>query len=211
MTAGLVKKTKGRQKIDIKLIENEDDKMIAFSKRRSGIYKKVCELNTMCGAEIGILVFSPAGNPFCFGHPSFESIANRFLNQSPSPNNNTQPLVEAHRKARVEQLTMRFNEVTGQLDAEKNKGKKIDEMTKGQETQGWWKAPIEQLSDQQELLDSYSNFEKFHSIIISNMNEKSARNGDGGTCSSMVAPMDPNVGVPPDTFPPGLGPSGCQL
>ncbi|ESR34581.1 hypothetical protein CICLE_v10006559mg [Citrus x clementina] len=34
------KKTKGRQKIEIKKIENEDDRLITFSKRRSGIYKK---------------------------------------------------------------------------------------------------------------------------------------------------------------------------
>ncbi|ESR34579.1 hypothetical protein CICLE_v10007090mg [Citrus x clementina] len=34
------KKTKRRQKIEMKKIENEDDRLITFSKRGSGIYKK---------------------------------------------------------------------------------------------------------------------------------------------------------------------------
>ncbi|OMO59467.1 Transcription factor, MADS-box [Corchorus capsularis] len=221
MNAGLVKKTKGRQKIEMKLIEKEEDKLITFSKRRSGIYKKACELNTLCGTDTGILVFSPAGKPFSFGHPSFESLANRFLNQSPPPNNNTHPLVEARRKAKVEQLAMQYNEVSDQLDAEKYRGKMIDEMTKGNETQGWWKAPVDQLSEQQELLDLYSNYENVLGIMLSKMNVKGA--GDGGIFSSTVASMDPadqhtdvfatnpNVGVLPATFPPGLGPAGCQF
>ncbi|MBA0658768.1 hypothetical protein Goklo_010949 [Gossypium klotzschianum] len=34
------KKTKGKQKIEIKIIKNEDDRLISFSKRRTRIYKK---------------------------------------------------------------------------------------------------------------------------------------------------------------------------
>ncbi|ESR34593.1 hypothetical protein CICLE_v10006427mg [Citrus x clementina] len=51
-------KTRGRQKIEIKKIENEDDRMITFSKRRSGIHKKASELVTLTGAEIGIVRIS---------------------------------------------------------------------------------------------------------------------------------------------------------
>ena len=121
--SGSGKKTKGRQKIAMKKIENEDDRLITFSKRRSGIYKKASELSTLCGAEVGFIVFSPAGKPFSFGHPSIESVANRFLNQNPPPNDNTHPLVEAHRKVRINQLSQQLNEVHSELDAEKEKGK----------------------------------------------------------------------------------------
>lgn len=38
------KKSKGRQKIEMKRIEDLDDLLISFSKRRSGIYKKASEL-----------------------------------------------------------------------------------------------------------------------------------------------------------------------
>ncbi|ESR34586.1 hypothetical protein CICLE_v10006958mg [Citrus x clementina] len=82
-------KTRGRQKIEIKKIENEDDRMITFSKRRSGIHKKASELVTLTGAEIGIVVFSPSGKPFSFGHPSLEAVANQ-----EHPNDNTHLLVE---------------------------------------------------------------------------------------------------------------------
>ncbi|MFQ6655959.1 hypothetical protein Gotur_026271 [Gossypium turneri] len=57
------KKTKGKQKIEIKIIENEDGRLIVFSKRRTRIYKKISELSTLCGGEILFIIFSPAGKP----------------------------------------------------------------------------------------------------------------------------------------------------
>ncbi|ESR34578.1 hypothetical protein CICLE_v10006588mg [Citrus x clementina] len=55
------KKTKGRQKIEMKKIENEGGRLITFSKRRSGIYKKASELMTLTGSKIAILLFSLLG------------------------------------------------------------------------------------------------------------------------------------------------------
>ncbi|XVF40169.1 hypothetical protein PTKIN_Ptkin01aG0090000 [Pterospermum kingtungense] len=183
--SGSCKKTKGRQKIEMKKIENEDDRLITFSKRRSGIYKKASELSTLCGAEVGFIVFSPSGKPFSFGHPSIESIANRFLNKTPPPNDNTHPLVEAHRQLRINQLSHQLNEVLNQLDAEKHKGKVLDQLTKGKETHGWWNAPIDQLN-QKELQDQYSSFEELRNNLYSKMREKSV-----AATSSVLAPMDP--------------------
>ncbi|XP_039004431.1 agamous-like MADS-box protein AGL62 [Hibiscus syriacus] len=54
------KKTKGKQKIEIKVIENMDDRLITFSKRRPGIYKKISEITTLCGADVLFICFSPA-------------------------------------------------------------------------------------------------------------------------------------------------------
>ncbi|XVF25502.1 hypothetical protein REPUB_Repub13aG0218200 [Reevesia pubescens] len=184
--SGSGKKTKGRQKIEMKKIENEDDRLITFSKRRSGIYKKASELATLCGAEVGFIVFSPAGKPFSFGHPSIESVANRFLKQNPPPNDNTHPLVEAHRKVRINQLGKHLNEVNSQLDVEKGKAKVLDQLTSGNETPGWWEAPIDQLS-QKELHELYSAFEELRNKLYSKMYEKSV-----GATSSVVAPTDPS-------------------
>ncbi|MBA0566813.1 hypothetical protein Golob_011592 [Gossypium lobatum] len=39
------------------MIENENDRLITFSKRRLGIYKKIGELSTLCGNEIFFLSF----------------------------------------------------------------------------------------------------------------------------------------------------------
>ncbi|KAI0501271.1 hypothetical protein KFK09_016215 [Dendrobium nobile] len=69
----------GRQKIAMKRIENEEARQVCFSKRRTGLFKKATELSILCGAEIGIVVFSPAGKPFSFGHPSLDYITKRFL------------------------------------------------------------------------------------------------------------------------------------
>ncbi|ESR34580.1 hypothetical protein CICLE_v10006405mg [Citrus x clementina] len=63
----------------MKKIENEDGRLITFSKRTSGIYRKVSELVTLTVSAIARLVFSQSGKPFSFGNPSIEAVANRFL------------------------------------------------------------------------------------------------------------------------------------
>ncbi|XVE51598.1 hypothetical protein DITRI_Ditri02bG0054500 [Diplodiscus trichospermus] len=180
---GSGKKTRGRQKIELKKIENEDDRLVSFSKRRSGIYKKASEMATLCGAEIGLIVSSPTGKPFSYGHPSLESVANRYLKQNPSPNDNTHPLVEAYRKAKVDQLSQQLAETLSKLDAEKEKAK--------------------------ELVNLYSTYEEFRTILYSVINMKSA-----GASTSLPAPVDPaqSTNIPfatkanedvPAIFPPG--------
>ncbi|KAK6284062.1 hypothetical protein POUND7_003014 [Theobroma cacao] len=199
--SGSGKKTRGRQKIEMKKIENEDDRLITFSKRRSGIYKKASELATMCGAEIAFIVFSPAGKPFSYGHPSVESVVNRYLNQNPLPNDNTHPLVEAHRKVRINTLAQQHNELVTQLDAEKERGKMLDQLTRGKETKGWWEAPIDQLN-QQELEKLYLSFAELRTSLHSKMKEKSAE-----ATSSQLAPMDPaqlTTPFPANPFPTNL-------
>ncbi|KDO78128.1 hypothetical protein CISIN_1g038327mg, partial [Citrus sinensis] len=67
----------------MKRIENEDDRLITFSKRKSRTYNKASELVTLTGAEIG--------------HPSIEAVANRFLGQT-RRQMTTLLLVEAQRQ-----------------------------------------------------------------------------------------------------------------
>ncbi|CAN1223028.1 Agamous-like MADS-box protein AGL62 [Linum grandiflorum] len=104
------KKTRGRQKIQMKKIERERDMMITFSKRRLGIYKKANELVTLTGCEIGFLVFSPTGKAFNFAHPLCDYIAKRYMGQY--HNQHQDPFmsydIEAFRQARIEQLTKRY-------------------------------------------------------------------------------------------------------
>ncbi|KAK4421092.1 Agamous-like MADS-box protein [Sesamum alatum] len=72
------KKTMGRRKIEIKKIEKKTNLQVTFSKRRSGLFKKAGELGVLCGAEIAILIQSPAEKIFAFGNPSVESVLDRF-------------------------------------------------------------------------------------------------------------------------------------
>ncbi|KAK4485209.1 hypothetical protein RD792_007836 [Penstemon davidsonii] len=46
------RKRKGRQKLNIEKIENENNLQVTFSKRRVGLFKKASELATLTGAEL---------------------------------------------------------------------------------------------------------------------------------------------------------------
>ncbi|CAA6666693.1 unnamed protein product [Spirodela intermedia] len=79
---------KGRRKIEIRKLESNDARQVTFSKRRSGLFKKVAELCVLCGAQAAAVVFSPGGKPFSFGHPSVDLLLDRFLRfpaSSPPP------------------------------------------------------------------------------------------------------------------------------
>ncbi|XP_018474446.2 agamous-like MADS-box protein AGL61 [Raphanus sativus] len=74
------KKTKGKQKIDIKKVTKNEDKMVTFSKRKNGIYNKLSELSILCGADVGFLLYSGSGKPFTFGSPSFDELCKNLNN-----------------------------------------------------------------------------------------------------------------------------------
>nr|QWX93779.1 MADS-box protein 40 [Cunninghamia lanceolata] len=67
-------------KIPIKKIENPNKRQVCYSKRKMGIFKKASELSIMCGAEIAIIVFSPAGKAFTFGSPDINFMVDKYQN-----------------------------------------------------------------------------------------------------------------------------------
>ncbi|KAI0518803.1 hypothetical protein KFK09_006239 [Dendrobium nobile] len=103
------KRSIGRQKIEIKPIKKEEARQVCFSKRRNGLFKKASELSTLCGAEICIVVFSPAGKAFSFGHPSVDVVAHRFLADAPALPSLCEPFVAA--------TAIKLNEDYAQLNA----------------------------------------------------------------------------------------------
>ncbi|OVA10080.1 Transcription factor [Macleaya cordata] len=140
------KPSMGRQKIEIKRIEKEDARQVTFSKRRAGLFKKASELCILCGAETAIIVFSPAGKSFSFGHPSVETVVDRFLSGSPQNHVRTPtPLIDSHRGASVRDLNKQYTEVLNQLEAEKKRGVELEKMRKASRNQFWWESPIDEL------------------------------------------------------------------
>lgn len=109
----MVKKSKGRQKIEMVKMKNESNLQVTFSKRRSGLFKKASELCTLCGAEIAIVVFSPGRKVFSFGHPNVESVIDRFLNNNPplSHQHNNMQLSETRRNSIVQELNNHLTQV----------------------------------------------------------------------------------------------------
>ncbi|KVI09688.1 Transcription factor, MADS-box [Cynara cardunculus var. scolymus] len=130
-------KTKGRQKIEIVKITDDKSLAVTFSKRRSGIFRKFSELGTLCGAETAIVVFSPTGKPYSFGHPDVETIVDRYLVSS--------HFVESHPNANTEALTRQLADMLGHLEVQEKIGKDLDEIKKARERSYWWGAPIETL------------------------------------------------------------------
>ncbi|ONK74951.1 uncharacterized protein A4U43_C03F11780 [Asparagus officinalis] len=124
----------GRQKIEIKRITDEEARQVCFSKRRAGLFKKANELSVLCGADIAIIVFSPAGKPFSFGHPSVDFIVNRFLsrNSSSSGSNHPDRFTESRRNATVAELNRKFTELSKLLEAEKEKKVMLEGKLRGE-------------------------------------------------------------------------------
>ncbi|KAF8404800.1 hypothetical protein HHK36_009689 [Tetracentron sinense] len=138
----MVKTSMGRQKIEIKKINKENTRQVTFSKRRTGLFKKASELCILCGAEIAIIVFSPAGKAFSFGHPSVDSVVDRFLtrNSALPDHTNAPSLVDARHGASV------CMEVFNQLEDEKKREARLKQSKKVSNAQFWWEAPMDNLS-----------------------------------------------------------------
>ncbi|ANM59863.1 MADS-box transcription factor family protein [Arabidopsis thaliana] len=75
------KTTRGRQKIEIKKIEEETKRQVTFSKRRRGLFKKSAELSVLTGAKIAVITFSKCDRIYRFGH--VDALIDKYLRKSP--------------------------------------------------------------------------------------------------------------------------------
>ncbi|XP_076957297.1 agamous-like MADS-box protein AGL61 [Bidens hawaiensis] len=156
----------GRQKIKIAKIQIKNHLQVTFSKRRSGLFKKASELCTLCGVEIAIVVFSPAGKVFSFGHPKVESIVDRYLTRNPNLKSTSLHIVEAHRIASIPELNVQLTYMLNELEEEKKRSETLDEMRKASQRQFWWEAPIVDMNlhELEQLKDSMEELKKTISI-----------------------------------------------
>ncbi|KAK4360636.1 hypothetical protein RND71_019588 [Anisodus tanguticus] len=74
-----MKASRGKQKIEMKLVESKATRYVTFSKRKLSLFKKVDELSTLTGADVGVLFFSPSGKPYSHGSTSIEKLTDKFL------------------------------------------------------------------------------------------------------------------------------------
>ncbi|KAJ9690897.1 hypothetical protein PVL29_013180 [Vitis rotundifolia] len=68
-----------KKKMGRKKIEKKSSLEVTFSKRRTGLFKKAGDVCVLCGAEAAVIVFSPGGKAFVFGHPTADAVIDRFL------------------------------------------------------------------------------------------------------------------------------------
>lgn len=126
------KKSMGRQKIEIKKIENKNSLQVTFSKRRKGLIKKAGELSILCGADVAVIVQSPFGKIHAFGNVPVESIMDRYLNH----HNN---YYKAEQDDDHDENENKCLEILKKLEAEKN------DVVERSSTWWWWNQPFDDL------------------------------------------------------------------
>ncbi|XP_024634594.1 agamous-like MADS-box protein AGL62 [Medicago truncatula] len=133
------RKSRGRQKIEMKKMSNESNLQVTFSKRRSGLFKKASELCTLCGADVALVVFSPGEKVFSFGHPNVDTVIDRYLSRVPPQNNGTMQFIEAHRSANVRELNTQLTQINQLLDIEKKRAEELSHLLNGRDSilVGW--------------------------------------------------------------------------
>ena len=167
------KKTKGKQVIEIRYIENRDRRQVTFSKRKAGLLKKVSELILLCGAHAAITIFSKkqelpeqgdneagkakaAGgrNVFAMGTPSVDHVARRFA-PLPGDAGYLPALAEAGaaeaERAAVEATVRQTEETKGRVAAEEARmssiGAKVLTAVPAGPERFWWEADVEALGE----------------------------------------------------------------
>ncbi|KAK7392734.1 hypothetical protein VNO78_21180 [Psophocarpus tetragonolobus] len=141
MNNGVIKKTKGRQKMEMKKMSNERNLQVTFSKRRNGVFKKASELATLCGVDIAVIMFSPGNQVFSFGSPSVDSVIQRYTTQGPLPVL-THDLNQAQSATDEADLHAHLNHLSHQIAFEKKRSQDLNHFLNATQDHFWWAAPI---------------------------------------------------------------------
>ncbi|CAI9106464.1 OLC1v1005625C1 [Oldenlandia corymbosa var. corymbosa] len=120
--------SKGRQKIELKKIEDEGDRYATFSKRKHGIFKSVTELITSCKANVGVIIFSPKNKPHSFFHPNMEKVVDRFLNGNESVVSNVDRAADEMFQERDMAMNLKLDQLDVDEEIQKARSKQLDEM-----------------------------------------------------------------------------------
>ncbi|KAK6945931.1 Transcription factor, MADS-box [Dillenia turbinata] len=131
-------------------MEKPSNLAVTFSRRRTGLFKKASELCVLCGAEVGLVVFSPSQKVYSFGHPSANTVIDRFLAENPtSVDSDSIRFIDFQMEAKLKELNAELHSVLCELESEKKRGEELDQAMKATQMWNWWEAPIEQLNEEQ--------------------------------------------------------------
>ncbi|XP_010432164.1 PREDICTED: agamous-like MADS-box protein AGL62 [Camelina sativa] len=165
----MVRSNKGRQKIQMKKMRNESNLQVTFSKRRFGLFKKASELCTLCGAEILMIVFSPGGKVFSFGHPGVRELIYRFLNFNHNsliphqPNNNLQ-LVDSRPDRNIQYLNEMLTHVLAKQEKAKHNRMSLNMVKQSREQRGicWYEKDVKEfdLTETDDLIGALQDVRK---------------------------------------------------
>ncbi|KAG0455093.1 hypothetical protein HPP92_024385 [Vanilla planifolia] len=137
-----MQRSRGRQKIEIKPIQKEEARQVCFTKRRQGLFKKASELCVLCGAEVAVVVFSPAGKLFSYGHPSVDDVHRRLLHGAAAGSPGAPPSADC---GELHRMVM---QLTATLEAERNRRKELASALRAPwpgPKPFWWDADVHEM------------------------------------------------------------------
>ncbi|XP_074555620.1 agamous-like MADS-box protein AGL29 [Curcuma longa] len=123
--------SKGRRKIEMKKIQSEDARHVCFSKRKAGIFAKASDISTLCGVDVGIVMYSPVGNPYSFGSPTVDQVVDRFLLGNLLHDADT----SLNLNHVNQQLSQEYMDLSNQLEAAKDRSVNLKERIANAQTQ----------------------------------------------------------------------------
>ncbi|KAE9610636.1 hypothetical protein Lal_00029820 [Lupinus albus] len=154
------------RKIEMKLMENKSSRLVTFSKRKSGLFKKAMELSILCGVEIVVLLFSVGGKAYSFGHPSIEAVTKKFLHQGQGSHMSHG---ESSNHDNIGKLSKELQELKDQIQVEKDKKERLDKaLSKYKFIKG--KLAIDDLN-YEELVNFKASLGMLNAVLKSPMNE----------------------------------------
>ncbi|XP_049394805.1 agamous-like MADS-box protein AGL29 [Solanum stenotomum] len=161
------KKTRVRQTFSMSKIENQRTRSVAFSNRRSSLYRMASELVDLFDVDIGMVLFSPANTPFSFFHPTTEAVIEHFLNPNSQLSENTRLDADQARN-KVHQLNNHLNAMGKRLEhvEEIEYAQTLVQLSQIEENgeRSKWKS-IDQLN-----VDEITTFEAWLSTTVSKIN-----------------------------------------
>ncbi|CAL0324471.1 unnamed protein product [Lupinus luteus] len=132
-----------QRKIKMKFMENKSSRLVTFSKRKSGLFKKAMELSILCGVEVVVLLFSVGGKAYSFGHPSIEAVTKKFIHQGEGSQMSHGE--SSNDDDNIVKLSQQLQDLKDQIQVEKDKKKDLDKaLSKYEFING--KLPIDNLS-----------------------------------------------------------------
>ncbi|KAL1532365.1 agamous-like MADS-box protein AGL29 [Salvia divinorum] len=174
-----LKHTRGRQRIPIQLIPNQDDLYACFSKRRYGLFKKASELSTLCGADIGVVVFSPTVNPFSFFSPSMDSVLDRFQNPGQQPLRHSAWGIDFHARACVRAHNKCLDGLLQEKLRLQEYQRRVDEADQAR-AKAWWEETAVEGLDKERVREWMAWFGDFKARVEG----KVAEIRNGASCSN---------------------------
>eukprot|EP00965_Chrysotila_dentata_P224218 6194046-Pleurochrysis_carterae.AAC.3 len=69
-----------RGKTIISHIRRDKIRRVTFQKRKKGLVKKATELSVLCGSEIALIIFSPAGKLVMYSNKTVQEVYERCVN-----------------------------------------------------------------------------------------------------------------------------------